>query len=137
MPVVKKSLTLRLQSKHFVRVFFCSLLSFSFYSQVKYSMNDKERSVKRNWNSREISIVCLSFFAYHFFLLGDVNVSAQLQVCSHFHGFLNGQVSVKLIVLHNVAWQFSESTQIPFVTVHRDATLHASGSVKQTFSNYI
>lgn len=66
--------------------------------------------------------------SYHFFLFGFVYGTAELKIRRDLHGLFDGQISMELIVLHNVTRKFSEGAEVPLVSVHCDAPIHSSCS---------
>lgn len=76
-----------------------------------------------DWN-----IIQFLFSTYHILLFALAHGLLQFEICSDGHCFLYGQIRVKLIVLHDVAGQFLERVQIPFMTVDGDGAFHSGRS---------
>lgn len=70
------------------------------------------------------------YIAYHdhLFVLG--HFGAELKICGDGHRFFNGQITVQLVVLHDVGTEFAELAEVALLAVHLDgAILDVGGSL--------
>lgn len=66
-------------------------------------------------------------FTYHMQLFAFLHFLAQLETGRHVHRFLNRQIGVQLVVLHDVGRQLAELAEVTFLSIHRDRTLDVCG----------
>lgn len=75
---------------------------------------------------------------YHHTFFSFGNFWAEFQVRGDCHGLLNGQVSMQLIVLHNVSAQLTELADVALFAIHLDGSIFdVCGSVERNVRKLI
>lgn len=111
------------------RTSFVSVFGDALASQVYRESHGSEEN-RRTENQNKKSIRCganewliVLNHTYHDAFLAFGNFWAEFQVCCDCHGLFNGQISMQLVILHNIGAQFAELADIALFAIHLDSSI--------------